>query len=58
VRRERTRALLTRVRPRAEFPHLYAHLEGENVESFRDVFQEGGDWATALNKAEIKGWLE
>jgi uncharacterized protein (DUF952 family) len=45
-------------RGRTEFPHLYAHLEGENVESFRDVFREGGDWATALNKAEIKGWLE
>ncbi|GFZ46070.1 hypothetical protein JCM24511_04316 [Saitozyma sp. JCM 24511] len=41
-----------------KFPHLYAHLEGENVESFRDVFREGGDWATALSKGEIKGWLE
>lgn len=42
-----------------EYPHLFAHLEGENVESFKDVRKGPGEkgWAEALAKPEIKEWL-
>lgn len=40
-----------------EFPHLYAFLEGENVESFKHVHRQGKDWATTLEQPEIKDWL-
>jgi hypothetical protein len=37
---------------------MYAHLEGENVDSFKNVFRDGGDWARALERAGVIGWLE
>ena len=42
-----------------EFPHLYALLEGENVDSFRHMFQDppGSGWKAALNKPNIESWL-
>ncbi|GAA6028964.1 hypothetical protein JCM8097_001528 [Rhodosporidiobolus ruineniae] len=49
------------------FPHLYAQLEGENVESFLELAKsdvEGeksadeGPWDAALRKAKEEGWLE
>ncbi|KAK1925710.1 hypothetical protein DB88DRAFT_436789 [Papiliotrema laurentii] len=42
-----------------KYPHLFAHLEGENVESFKDVRKGPGEkgWAEALAKPEIKEWL-
>ncbi|GAA6021741.1 hypothetical protein JCM10207_008561 [Rhodosporidiobolus poonsookiae] len=39
------------------FPHLYAQLEGENVESFLDLDKQGGTWDAALEKARESGWL-
>lgn len=42
----------------AEFPHLYAHLEGENVDSFKDLHKEGKGWAEVFEKPEVKGWME
>lgn len=41
----------------AEFPHLYAHLEGENVDSFKELHKQGKDWSTALAQSEIRDWL-
>ncbi|GAA5974695.1 hypothetical protein JCM11641_007227 [Rhodosporidiobolus odoratus] len=42
------------------FPHLYAQLEGENVESFLDLTREEGEsnWDGALERAREKGWLQ
>ncbi|GAA5823893.1 hypothetical protein JCM11251_003335 [Rhodosporidiobolus azoricus] len=42
------------------FPHLYAQLEGENVESFLDLNKEEGEaaWDKALERAREKGWLQ
>ncbi len=39
------------------FPHLHAHLEGENVESWRDVHRGEGEkgWDPALEG--VKEWL-
>jgi hypothetical protein len=36
------------------YPHLRAHLEGENVESFKEL-ERGQDWDSALQS--ISGWL-
>ena len=43
----------------AEYPHLYAHLEGENVDSFKDVFKSQSEkgWGASLSQTEIKDWL-
>lgn len=50
--------------PPAVFPHLYANLEGENVDSFLELKQSvdgaaTGDtmWDAALEEARGKGWL-
>ncbi|BGP18689.1 hypothetical protein JCM10213_006910 [Rhodosporidiobolus nylandii] len=42
------------------FPHLYAQMEGENVESFLDLVKEDGEasWDAALERAKEKGWLK
>ena len=42
----------------AEFPHLYAHLEGENVESFKDVHKGDKSWSVALEEPEVSSWME
>ncbi|KAL8278525.1 hypothetical protein RQP46_009017 [Phenoliferia psychrophenolica] len=40
------------------FPHLYATLEGENVESFKElVLADGESWATVLQRAQDERWL-
>ena len=39
------------------FPHLYAGLLGEDVESFQELFNAGGDWEKTLLKAKDEGWL-
>lgn len=41
----------------AEFPHLHAHLEGENVDSFKYIHKEGKSWSSALEQQDIKTWL-
>lgn len=43
--------------PSSEFPHLHAHLEGENVDSFKYVHKEGKSWISALEQPEIQSWL-
>jgi len=49
---------------RIEYPHLRGQLEGENVESFREVHRRTGrevrtekdeGWEKALE--QVKGWL-
>lgn len=42
-----------------EFPHLYAHLNGEDVESFKEIHKSDGEkgWDPALAKKEVKSWL-
>ncbi|KAG0663548.1 hypothetical protein C6P46_002444 [Rhodotorula mucilaginosa] len=42
------------------FPHLYAQLEGENVESHKDLVKGDGQtsWDHALEKARQEGWLQ
>jgi hypothetical protein len=42
------------------FPHLYAHLEGENVESFKDVHQSPGEkgWAGPMAQLKQDEWLQ
>ncbi|BGP26595.1 hypothetical protein Rt10032_c11g4460 [Rhodotorula toruloides] len=42
------------------FPHLYAQLEGENVESFNDLLKGQGEtsWDSALQRARLEGWLQ
>lgn len=43
----------------AEYPHLYAQLEGENVESFKELIREGDEsWDAVLDRAEAEGWLQ
>jgi hypothetical protein len=42
----------------AEFPHLYSHLEGENVDSFKEIHRQNKDWASALDEPDVKGWME
>jgi len=39
---------------------LFAHLEGENIDSFKEVHKGDGEkgWDEALAKAEIKDWLQ
>lgn len=44
------------------YPHLYAHsLEGENVDSFRDLYKSEGEkdasWEAQLVKAKEDGWF-
>lgn len=39
------------------FPHLYASLLGEDVESFKELFNTSGDWEKTLLKAKDEGWL-
>ncbi|POY72335.1 hypothetical protein BMF94_4637 [Rhodotorula taiwanensis] len=41
------------------FPHLYAQLEGENVESHKELVKGEGQpsWDDALDKARQDGWL-
>ena len=43
----------------SEFPHLHAHLEGENVDSFKELHKGEAEkgWGAAMAKAEIKDWL-
>lgn len=43
----------------AAFPHLYAQLEGENVESHKELVKGEGQpsWDDALDKARQDGWL-
>jgi len=36
------------------YPHLYAHLEGENTESFKEL-ERGQGWDEALQS--IANWL-
>lgn len=50
--------------PRAVYPHLYAHsIEGENVDSFKEVFRlaedkgEKASWAPELEKLKVEGWF-
>jgi hypothetical protein len=50
--------------PSAVYPHLYAHsLEGENVDSFKEVFRlaedkgEKASWAPELEKLKVEGWF-
>ncbi|GAA5909885.1 hypothetical protein JCM5296_007430 [Sporobolomyces johnsonii] len=42
------------------FPHLYAQLEGENVDSFLELDKREGEstWDEALERARQKGWLQ
>ncbi|GAA5894027.1 hypothetical protein JCM6882_007963 [Rhodosporidiobolus microsporus] len=42
------------------FPHLYAQLEGENVESFLELEKREGEteWDAALERAREEGWLK
>ena len=44
----------------AVFPHLYAQLEGENVEEHRDLEKKPGEtsWDAALERARRAGWLK
>ncbi|GAA5991753.1 hypothetical protein JCM10908_001123 [Rhodotorula pacifica] len=44
----------------ATFPHLYAQLEGENVDSHKDLVKGEGEssWDEALDKARQEGWLQ
>lgn len=49
---------------RAVYPHLYAQLEGENVEDYKELYrEERGEgvekesWDGALEKAREEGWL-
>lgn len=44
----------------AVFPHLYAQLEGENVESVKDLVKPEGEkgWDAALERARQEGWLQ
>lgn len=37
------------------FPHLYAHLEGENIDSFREIENGPKGWDGALQS--IQDWL-
>ncbi|KAM0746140.1 hypothetical protein T439DRAFT_145002 [Meredithblackwellia eburnea MCA 4105] len=40
------------------FPHLYAQLEGENVEDFREFVKgQGQSWEDLLLQAKNDGWL-
>ncbi|ORY89156.1 hypothetical protein BCR35DRAFT_288461 [Leucosporidium creatinivorum] len=46
------------------YPHLYAQLEGENVEDVKELVREErgegaekASWDGALEKAEAEGWL-
>lgn len=49
---------LSEIRPDvAEFPHLHAHLEGENIDSVKYIHKEGDSWSSALEKQDIKSWL-
>ena len=43
----------------AAFPHLFAHLEGENVESVKEVHRREGEkgWDAALTDKDIEQWL-
>ncbi|ORX37441.1 hypothetical protein BD324DRAFT_651035 [Kockovaella imperatae] len=43
-----------------KYPHLHAHLEGENVDSFKEVHKGDSEkgWDTALSKPDIAKWLE
>lgn len=50
-------------RPRVVYPHLYAQLEGENVDSFKELVRGGEpgkeeDWETVLERARAEGWLQ
>ncbi|TXT10667.1 hypothetical protein VHUM_02172 [Vanrija humicola] len=36
------------------YPHLYALLEGQDIDSFKEI-EQGGDWDKAL--ASISNWL-
>ncbi len=56
--------MLSPSRPAAVYPHLYAHsLEGENVDSFKEVFRlaedkgEKASWAPELEKLKVQGWF-
>ncbi|KAK4689465.1 hypothetical protein P7C73_g633, partial [Tremellales sp. Uapishka_1] len=40
-----------------EYPHLHAQLEGENIDSFKDVHREGKSWDTVLEGLQKSGWL-
>lgn len=40
------------------FPHVYAMLEGEDVESHLELVNTGGEWAKTLTKARESGWLQ
>lgn len=47
----------------AVYPHLYAQLEGENVESSKELVRGGEpgkeeDWKTVLQRARVEGWLQ
>lgn len=37
------------------YPHLYAQLEGEDVNSFKEVHKKGRSWDKALG--DVEGWL-
>lgn len=39
-----------------EYPHLYAHLEGENIESFKEIEKGPGNWDASLKS--IADWLK
>lgn len=62
LRSARTRPVLTGIHLMLEtaFPHLYAQLEGENVESHKDLVKGDGQtsWDHALEKARQEGWLQ
>ncbi|KAK4050870.1 hypothetical protein OIV83_003292 [Microbotryomycetes sp. JL201] len=40
------------------FPHLYGFLEGEYIDSFKDVDKSGASWEEAVEKLKRQGWLE
>lgn len=54
------RSALTSPGRRAVFPHLYAQLEGENVEDHMDLEKKPGEtsWDDALERARRAGWLK
>ncbi|KAM0790880.1 hypothetical protein ACM66B_004720 [Microbotryomycetes sp. NB124-2] len=40
------------------FPHLYGILEGEYIDSWKDVEKSGESWQKALDDLKKDGWLE
>jgi hypothetical protein len=40
------------------FPHVYGQMEGENVESFKEVGRGEKGWGAALEAERRAGWLQ